>query len=173
MDIMIDIETVGTGPEACILTIAAQTFDPLSTGYQKQDYYARVDVDSQPDREVDDSTVEWWATQPKEAQDEAFGEEGRIPLKQSLEELSKLCFHCKLTWANGTTFDMVILENAFKQLGLPIPWQFWNVRDARTVYSLYPDLPKPRASHHALEDCRRQIDLLQQTLKHLKVVGLK
>ena len=173
MDIMIDIETVGTGPEACILTIAAQTFDPLSTGYQKQDYYARVDVDSQPDREVDDSTVEWWATQPKEAQDEAFGEEGRIPLKQSLEELSKLCFHCKLTWANGTTFDMVILENAFKQLGLPIPWQFWNVRDARTIYSLYPDWPKPRASHHALEDCRRQIDLLQQTLKHLRVAGLK
>jgi len=96
MDIMIDIETVGTGPDACILTIAAQTFDPLSVGYQKQDYYARVDVDSQPDREVDDATVEWWATQPKEAQDEAFGEEGRISLKQALEELSKLCFHCKL-----------------------------------------------------------------------------
>jgi len=34
-------------------------------------------------------------------------------------------------------------------------------------------LPKPRASHHALEDCRRQIDLLQQTLKHLRVAGLK
>ena len=68
---------------------------------------------------------------------------------------------------------MVILENAMKQLGLPIPWQFWNVRDARTVYSLYPDLPKPRASHHALEDCRRQIDLLQNTMKHLKVSGLK
>tara|TARA_E500000178_G_scaffold354001_1_gene421536 strand:+ start:2705 stop:3226 length:522 start_codon:yes stop_codon:yes gene_type:complete len=173
MDIMIDIETVGTGPDACILTIAAQTFDPFSVGYHKQDYYARVDVDSQPDREVDDATVEWWATQPQQAQDEAFSEEGRIPLRQALEELSKICFHCNLTWANGTTFDMVILENAMKQLGLPIPWQFWNVRDARTVYSLYPDLPKPRASHHALEDCRRQIDLLQQTIKHLKVSGLK
>ena len=65
---MIDIETVGTGPNACILTIAAQTFDPFSIGYQKQDYYARVDVDSQPDREVDDATVEWWATQPQQAQ---------------------------------------------------------------------------------------------------------
>ena len=77
---MIDIETVGTGPNACILTIAAQTFDPFSVGYHKQDYYARVDVDSQPDREVDDATVEWWATQPQQAQDEAFSEEGRIPL---------------------------------------------------------------------------------------------
>ena len=173
MDIMIDIETVGTGPDACILTIAAQTFDPNALGYLPQDYYARVDIDSQPNREVDDATVEWWATQPQEAQDEAFGEEGRISLKQALEELSKLCFHCNLTWANGTTFDMVILENAYKQEQLPMPWRFWNVRDARTVYSLYPDLPKPKASHHALEDCKRQIDLLQQTLQHLGVTKLR
>ena len=173
MDCMIDLETVGTGPDACILTIAAQTFDPTALGYLPKDYYARVDIDSQPNREVDDATVEWWATQPQEAQDEAFGEEGRIPLKQALEELSKLCFHCNLTWANGTTFDMVILENAYKQEQLSIPWQFWNVRDARTVYSLYPDLPKPKASHHALEDCKRQIDLLQQTLQHLGVTKLR
>ena len=173
MDIMIDIETVGTGPDACILTIAAQTFDPNALGYLPQDYYARVDIDSQPNREVDDATVEWWATQPQEAQDEAFGEEGRISLKQALEELSKLCFHCNLTWANGTTFDMVILENAYKQEQLPLPWRFWNVRNARTVYSLYPDLPKPKASHHALEDCKRQIDLLQQTLQHLGVTKLR
>ena len=173
MDIMIDIETVGTGPDACILTIAAQTFDPNALGYLPQDYYARVDIDSQPNREVDDATVEWWATQPQEAQDEAFGEEGRISLKQALEELSKLCFHCNLTWANGTTFDMVILENAYKQEQLTLPWRFWNVRDARTVYSLYPDLPKPKASHHALEDCKRQIDLLQQTLQHLGVTKLR
>jgi hypothetical protein len=173
MDLMLDIETVGTGPDACILTIAAQTFDPTALGYLPKDYYARVDIDSQPNREVDDATVEWWATQPQAAQDEAFGEEGRIPLRQALEELSKLCFHCNLTWANGTTFDMVILENAYKQEQLPIPWQFWNVRDARTVYSLYPDLPKPKASHHALEDCKRQIDLLQQTLQHLGVTKLR
>jgi len=172
-DIMIDIETVGTGPNACILTIAAQTFDPTGSGYLPQDYYARIDIDSQPDREVDDATVAWWATQPAEAQAEAFGEEDRITLKQSLEELSKLCFHCNLIWANGTTFDMVILENAYKQEGMPFPWQFWRVRDARTVYSLYPDLPKPTASHHALEDCKRQIDLLQQTLKHLGVKKLR
>jgi hypothetical protein len=173
MDIMIDIETVGTGPDACILTIAAQTFDPNALGYLPQDYYVRVDIDSQPNREVDDATVEWWATQPQEAQDEAFGEEGRIPLKQALEELSKLCFHCNLTWANGTTFDMVILENAYKQEQLPLPWQFWNVRDARTIYSLYPDLSKPKASHHALEDCRRQIDMLQDTLRHLNVKEIR
>ena len=171
--LMIDIETVGTGPSACILTIAAQAFDEFATGYLPQDYYARVDIDSQPDRDVDDSTLEWWSTQPAEAQAEAFGEEGRIPLKQALEELSKLIFHSNLIWANGPTFDMNILEHAYKSYGMQLPWQFWKVRDARTVYSLYPDLPKPTASHHALEDCRRQIDMLQDTLRHLNVKEIR
>jgi len=31
---------------------------------------------------------------------------------------------------------------------------------------------KPPTSHHALEDCRRQIDLLQATLKHLNIKEL-
>ena len=45
-DLMIDIETVGTGPEACILTIAAQSFDPFVRGYNPQQYYARIDIES-------------------------------------------------------------------------------------------------------------------------------
>ena len=56
-DIMIDLETVSTTPNACILTIAAQTFDPTGSGYLPQDYYARVDIDSQPNRDVDDVTT--------------------------------------------------------------------------------------------------------------------
>jgi hypothetical protein len=67
---------------------------------------------------------------------------------------------------------MNIIEHAYKSFGKPIPWQFYVVRDARTVYSLYPSLPKPPTSHHALEDCRRQIDLLQVTLKQLNITQL-
>jgi len=47
------------------------------------------------------------------------------------------------------------------------------VRDARTVYGLYPELSRPPTSHHALEDCRRQIELLQQCLNYLKVKELR
>ena len=38
---------------------------------------------------------------------------------------------------------MNILEHAYKSYGKPIPWQFYAVRDSRTVFSLWPDLPKP------------------------------
>jgi hypothetical protein len=174
MDIMIDLETCGTGPEACILTIAAQCFDPLRRTELTQDrqYYARVDPGSQPDRRVEQLTIEWWATQPQEAQEEAFGEQGRIPLQQALEELGKLIWQSKRFWANGPTFDANILEHAYKSYNMPLPWQFYNVRDARTVYSLCPGLNKYPASHHALEDCRRQIYLLWDTLEFLKVPQL-
>jgi hypothetical protein len=174
MDIMIDIETCGTGPDACVLTIAAQTFNPLERRDfdQLQSYYCRVDPDSQPNRRIEQSTIDWWATQPREAQEEAFGENNRIPLKQALEELGRMIWHSKRFWANGPTFDANILEHAYKEHSMALPWQFYNVRDARTVYSLCPGLGKYPASHHALEDCRRQIYLLWDTLESLKIKEL-
>ena len=168
MDCMIDIETIGVAPGATILTIAAQSFDPLGTGYYNKQYYARITLESQENRTIDQSTIDWWATQP-EAQAEAFCEEGRIDLDQALDSLGKLIWHSNFIWCQGPTFDCTILEHAYKSYNKPIPWQYYKVRDSRTVFSLWPGLPKPPTSHHALEDCRRQIALLQTTLKHFNI----
>ena len=64
------------------------------------------------------------------------------------------------------------LEHAYKSYGMPLPWQYYKIRDARTVYGLVPGLNKYPASHHALEDCRRQIDLLHDALEYLKIKEL-
>jgi hypothetical protein len=169
---MIDLEGLGTGPDTTILTIAAQAFDPFDRIEFKQQYYARVTLESQENRSIQQGTVDWWATQPAAARDEAFNELDRIPLDQALDELGRLVWHAKRIWAQGPTYDMNILEHAYKSYGKPIPWQFYAVRDSRTVFSLWPDLPKPPTSHHALEDCRRQIGLLQTTLKHFDIQAL-
>ena len=169
---MIDLEGLGTGPDTTILTIAAQAFDPFDIHSFDQQYYARVTLESQENRSIQQGTIDWWATQPAAARDEAFNEEGRIPLDQALDELGKLIWHSKRIWAQGPTYDMNILEHAYKSYGKPIPWQFYAVRDSRTVFSLWPGLPKPPTSHHALEDCRRQIGLLQTTLKHFNIKEL-
>jgi len=171
-DIMIDIEGLATGPDATILTIAAQTFDPLSSGCYPRQYYARITLESQEDRKIEQGTIDWWATQ-KEAQAEAFAEDGRIPLDQALKELHKLTWQCNRVWMNGPTYDANILEHAYKSYGMGLPWQYYKIRDTRTIYSLWPDQPIPVTSHHALEDCRRQIGMLQRTLDHLNVTSLK
>ena len=170
---MIDIEGLGTGPDAAILTIAAQSFDPFGTGfYPERCYYARVTLESQENRNIQQDTIDWWATQP-EAQAEAFMEEGRVSLDQALDSLYKLAWQHDLIWAQGPTYDINILEHAYKSYGKAQPWQFYRVRDSRTLLSLWPDRPKPPVSHHALEDCRRQIELVQQCLKTLNVKVLK
>ena len=172
-DLMIDIEGLGTAPEATILTIAAQAFDPLASGYYTDKfYYARITLESQESRNIDQGTIEWWATQPAIVRDEAFNEQGRIPLDQALDELAKLIWHSNRVWAQGPTYDMTILEHAYKSYGKLQPWKFYRVRDSRTVLSLWPERPVPPTSHHALEDCKRQIDLLHDALEYLKVKEL-
>jgi hypothetical protein len=173
MDLMIDLEGLGTGPDTTILTIAAQAFNPFGSRYYDQQYYARVTLESQENRSIQQGTIDWWAIQPAAARDEAFMEEGRIDLDQALDSLGKLVWHASRVWAQGPTYDMNILEHAYKSYGKPIPWQFYQVRDSRTVFSLWPELPRPPTSHHALEDCRRQIDMLQATLRHLNVKEIR
>ena len=170
---MIDLEGLATGPDTTILTIAAQAFDPFGSGCYDRHYYARVTLESQENRVIDDGTIAWWATQPEHAREEAFGEQDRIPLDQALDELGRLIWHAKLIWAQGPTYDMNILEHAYKSYGKALPWKYYQVRDSRTVFSLWPELPIPPTSHHALEDCRRQIGMLQTTLEHLNVKELK
>ena len=170
--LMIDIEGLGTGPDAAILTIAAQSFDPFGTGYYDRHYYARITLESQENRRIQDDTLAWWATQP-EAQQEAFAEDNRIPLDQALDELYKLAWQHDYIWAQGPTYDINILEHAYKSYNKTQPWQFYRIRDSRTVLSLWPGRPVPPTSHHALEDTRKQINILQQTLKHLNVKELK
>jgi exodeoxyribonuclease VIII len=170
--LMVDIEGLGTGPDAAILTIAAQSFDPFATGYHSRHYYARITLESQENRRIQDDTLAWWATQPL-AQAEAFAEDNRIPLDQALDELYKLAWQHDYIWAQGPTYDINILEHAYKSYNKTQPWQFYRIRDSRTVLSLWPGRPVPPTSHHALEDTRKQIDILQQTLKHLDVKELR
>jgi exodeoxyribonuclease VIII len=169
MDVMIDIEGLATGPETTILTIAAQEFDPLRRECWGRDYYVRVDLESQEGRTIEQGTIDWWASQPESIREEAFAEHDRVPLRTALEGLHRMAWHAKRIWAQGPTYDMNILEHAFKSLGMPLPWRYYSVRDSRTLFSLCPDLEKYPASHHALEDCRRQCLLLWDSLEKLKI----
>jgi len=168
--LMLDIETLGTNPDTIILTIGAQGFDPHSELFTEHTYYKRLDIDSQSNRTVDDDTLAWWGKQSKDAQEEAMGDgKDRISIKDALEELGKLIWKHDIIWCNGASFDFPILDNAFIQNDLAVPWQYWNTRDTRTVYSLVPGLPKLGNNHNALADCVNQIDLLQAAFKELGI----
>jgi len=156
--LMVDLETLATSPDAVILTIGAVTFDPASNKIFDKLYY-RVDVES-CDRlgmTVNDDTVEWWSKQAADVQTEAFAEDNRVPIEEVIEKFHKFAWSCDAFWSHGATFDLVILDCYYRKLNKVPPWNFWQIRDTRTLFDLGydPEMPK-EGLHNALEDASRQ-----------------
>ena len=168
--IMLDIETLSTKTNATILSIAAIKFNELTNVNEanNETFQVLVDLDSQPDRDITDSTVTWWAQQDPAVQALVFAEEGRLTLTDALLALSKFACHSNRIWVQGPAFDIPILEHAYQQCQLPPPWQYWQVRDSRTLLDLV-EISLPSPNHNALEDCSRQIKGVKLALKQLDI----
>ena len=168
---MIDLETLSTNPEAVILTVGGVKFNPYNTVEPSQGMYFRVDVDSQTaiDREVMQDTLDWWSTQPKEISEEALGDKDRISLEDMIKSINKWSVGVDVFWCQGPLFDYAILQNIYKQLGHPVPWQYWQIRDSRTLFNLVPrDKNEKRVGlHNALSDCIFQAKKVQKIYRQL------
>lgn len=168
---MVDLETLATGPNAAILTLGAVHFNPYSQGYTDKIYF-RIDLDDQDalNREVDTNTLEWWGKQDPTIMEEAFSPDDRIPLIDAIDKFHKFAWGCSTFWSHGATFDLVILENLYRQLGKPLPWNFWQLRDTRTLFDLGydPDMPQG-GKHDALQDAIRQAIGVQNMYAKLKI----
>ena len=176
MDIMLDIETLATSPDSVILTFGAIKFDPFNPSIQMSDgIYFRIDVDEQIDlgRRVDEGTVAWWGTQSAEVREEALGETDRVSLEDFTKALNKFVVGSTRIWAQGPVFDIVILENLYRQIGKPAPWQYYSIRDSRTLLKALGDDRKGGALlHNALADAVSQAEAVQSAVNRHKLVEL-
>jgi Fe-S cluster biosynthesis and repair protein YggX len=170
---MLDIETLGTLPETVILTIGAVKFDPYTLTVPTHGLYIKPDVDEQiaKGRHVDEATLQWWMNQAEDVREEALSMDDRISVEQMYKELNKFLVGATNVWAQGPVFDMVILGNIYRQYGWPTPWQYWQVRDSRTLFGVHGDpREKNKAGlHNALEDCVSQAQAVQQVYKKLGI----
>ena len=176
-DVMIDLETLATSPDAAILTIGAVKFDPFGDDVNEPDcekFYVRVDLDS-CDRIgliTNDDTIAWWAQQSIEAQDEAFSPDNRIDIVDAMNQLYKFCWGAKRVWSHGAAFDVVICEHIFNKIQKAVPWKFWEVRCTRTLFDIGIDPKRPPVlKHHALEDAWNQAVGVQNVYKRLRTAG--
>ena len=170
MDIMLDIETLSTRPESVVLTLGAVKFSPWASDVNTDDgLYVRVDVDEQLKlgRHVQQDTVDWWGKQAEDVQEEALGDHNRTDVEEFLNQLNKFVVGVDNIWCQGPVFDIVILENLYRQVERPTPWQFWQVRDSRTLFGVHGD-PRDKGAkgaHNALIDCYYQAQAVQQVYK--------
>lgn len=168
---MVDMETMSVTPRAVILSIGAVQFNPYDKGIINE-FYIRVNFDDQHDlgREIDPNTLDWWAKQDVDIMEEAFSPEGRIPFKDAIDQFHKFAWGCDAFWSHGATFDLVILEDCYRQLNKPLAWNYWQLRDTRTLFDLgyEPEMPKEN-KHDALADAIRQAIGVQNVYSKLRI----
>jgi len=169
--LMVDLETLAVSPRAVVLTLGTVKFDPYASGYLDS-LYMRINIDDQLtlQRETDPKTLDWWAKQDSKIMEEAFSSENRVPLQQAMEQFHKFAWGCDAFWSHGAPFDLVIIEDLCKQLQRSSPWNFWQLRDTRTIFDLGIDPEMPQnAKHDALQDAIRQSIGVQNVYSKLKI----
>ena len=180
-DIMLDLETLSTRPNAVITNLAAIKFDPFGDDTNSVDgdlikmntFYRRVDPGSfdWPSAHIDPNTIDWWSKQAPEALDEVISPNDRHNIRDVLRDLYKWAGKPRRVWANGAAFDSVIVENACRELERAWPWEYWQVRDSRTIMKIV-DVPRTTVKHHhALWDCYCQIVDLQAAFRKLNITS--
>jgi exodeoxyribonuclease VIII len=114
----------------------------------------------------------WWAKQPQSAQDEAFGDDGdRIGMEEVTIQLNKYLVGVDKIWAQGPLFDICIMEHFYKMIGKPVPWQYWQIRDSRTIADMgdYSAKTGNKDAHNALADAYSQAVGVQQIYRQCGV----
>lgn len=161
-DVMVDLETLGTTADAVIISIGAVKFDVASDDIDDDGFYASISVESNLDkgRRIDEDTLIWWMGQSAEAQ--TVFKEPKEDLAAALDSLAawfgdddKLCI-----WSNGASFDIPMLEHAYRQHNWQTPWKFWNSKCFRTWKGLPAakkvSYEKVGVAHNALSDAINQ-----------------
>lgn len=163
-NIMVDLETLGNTPTAAIVSIGAVAFDPVNFVIGKT-FYEVIDLkDAARHGTIDPETVTWWIGQQPEAQ-EVFNIANpyKRTLFDALHDLTRFIniqSEYPKIWGNGSSFDNVILRNAYNSTGQTVPWKFYNDRDLRTIKDLAlmmnidsKELVKAEGTkHNALDD---------------------
>ncbi len=171
---MIDLETLDVQPSATVLSLGAVKFDPLSDSEPHSELYFKISIDDQDrlGRTVSDKTIEWWGQQDPKIMEEAFDQSNPnevMTVEQALTSLNRWVVGVDEIWAQGYGFDITMLEDMYRSVGKPIPWQFWQISDARTITKRMPKDPRKDMQtnlHNALADAYFQAKSVQIMFKH-------
>lgn len=192
VDLMMDIETMGTKPTAPILSIGACLFNPhvMNTYEYLSDYAFVVTVDLEDavkfSSGVEAGTVKWWLAQ-SDAAIKRLVEGELLNLKDALTRLWAFALdrtrgpaHLRQLpvperiWAKSPDFDCKIVEHACSQTGVAYPFRYFNQRCVRTATDLaFPDgehsrpVFKAGVHHDARDDAINQALMVQACYRKL------
>lgn len=181
----IDVETLGLGDNALILSVAAVEFNPL-TGEFGRCFYAAADYGENGEHAYGDiglGTVLFWLRQPEVVRARAFGKDCTVEvmrLGMLLLELRRFLTSgealAPVLWQRGDR-DRVWIESACAREAVDWPFKFYEWRDQRTFCSeVLQDILPPRTDnmhHDALADAKYQARCIAAAYQRLaKISGI-
>jgi hypothetical protein len=167
----IDLETIDVIPSATVLSLGAVKFNPFSADEPHSELYLKIQIDDQDrlNRTTSDSTIEWWSRQDPKIMEEAFDQTNAVTVEEALRQLNKWVVGVDELWGQGYGFDMTMLEDMYRSIGKPVPWNFWQVSDSRTITKRMPRDPRKDMQtdlHNALADAYYQAKSVQKIFHH-------
>jgi hypothetical protein len=160
IDLMIDIETMGTGNNPVMIQLAGVYFNRY-TGELGDEFCKSIDMEDclANGFEKDPKTEMWWSEQNQDVL-KAILDAGE-PTKSVMQAFSKFGCHNDINIWSHATFDFVIVQHYLNHFNLRY-MPFRNARDIRTLVDLSGidldnyDWSKGK-THNALDDCKFQI----------------
>lgn len=172
---MIDLETLDVTPSATVLSLGAVKFDPYTNNEPHSELYLKINIDQQDQlgRTTNDSTIEWWGKQDSAVMEEAFDQTDAVTVEEALRQLNKWVVGVDTVWGQGYGFDITILEDMYRNVSTPIPWNFWQVKDSRTLFGCCAVDPRKVLEqnnlHNALADAYFQAKGVQFAYNELGI----
>ena len=163
-DVMIDLETMGTAPDAAIVSLGAveMCFDENQLG---DHFFGAISLASamKANGTVEASTITWWLKQSEQAR--ASITHG-ADLKETLIRFNRWLDYqgthrTVRLWGNGATFDNVILRSAYAAVDVQPAWRFRGDMCYRTLKNIFSDVAPPERTgvhHNALDDALYQAE---------------
>ena len=180
--VMVDLETLGTAPDAHILSIGAVKFDPQTPDSVRDAFHVGIShepVAHLPLRSVSAGTVAWWM-QPK--QDLARAAQMELERVDFVSAISGFAEWIRdgdgplVVWCKGAAFDFPILHHAFRSLLIEIPWHYRHERCYRTLAAAFKqqtpwtDEYVRGLPHSAIGDAMTQARHLQEIVANASLV---
>ena len=179
-DLSIDLETLGTEPGAVITQIGLTAFyaRPQSGGEASMSStLIHVDPQSCIDKglHVSWSTISWWLQQadgPRLLMAGSKGQHIALALPKVNNFIAEHMTERFKVWGNGATFDVTLLNEAYRACSIPVPWQFRDIRDMRTLYDLAPcqsvERSVPKMEHNAMDDASAQAEFIRACVSKIE-----
>lgn len=179
---ILDIETLGVTVPAPILSAGIVVLDLSGDVPSIRSYLLHIDP-KQCVGHPETETVQWWLKQTAKARLDAFyAERDKAPFDRFVEIIEEE--QPDYFWGKSHDFDFGHMGAQLKALSKTAPWQFWQLRDIRTMeglglkyegdapiyQQLQSYLKKHRTSHKALNDAYKEAAILCGSLLALAPV---